>query len=212
MDVKSRHGLSCRKCFVPSSSDLNHFNNQIFIEFRMIHMKFYAFICLALAMINQQTALCRINRNRTQYLVVHDVKSKASIFERFSSSHLFLLSSGETTPAKLQAIPTKSTNIITTYVRIFPTSVDEPELRSNGRWYEISHAIRNGVRFFTKKNKTHNFGYFGDCVLSDLAFIDRGRSFMADTLHSIYHGAFVNMKYDFQKQHLVDFFSFDQIF
>jgi len=64
-------------------------------------------------------------------------------------------------------------------------------MRSNARWYEISHAIRNGVRFLTKEHKLHTYGYIGECELCDLAFIDRGVSFMSDTLHSIYHGAFV---------------------
>jgi hypothetical protein len=102
---------------------------------------------------------------------------------------------GHTTPARLQAKPNQSTKITTTYVRVFPTpSNDEPGLRSNARWCEISHAIRNGVRFFAKDKKLHTFGYMGDCELTDLAFVDRGTSFMSDTLHSIYHGAFVCME------------------
>lgn len=96
-------------------------------------------------------------------------------------------------PAKLQANPMKSTNIVTTYIRIFPTQTSEqPLMRSNERWYEISHALRNGIRFYNQ-NKIHNFGYFGECALADLAFVDRGHSFMTDTLHSIYHGAFVRL-------------------
>lgn len=44
----------------------------------------------------------------------------------------------------------------------------------------------------SSKKKQHTFGYVGDCQLSELAFIDRESSFMSDTLHSIYHGAFVS--------------------
>ncbi|CAF4485743.1 unnamed protein product [Rotaria sp. Silwood2] len=63
-------------------------------------------------------------------------------------------------------------------------------MRSNARWFEISHAVQNGIRFFTNDNRSHTYGYLGECELSELAFIDRGISFMSDTLHSIYHGAF----------------------
>lgn len=66
-------------------------------------------------------------------------------------------------------------------------------MRSNDRWHEISHALQNGYRFFTEDNKIHSFGYLGDCELAKLSFIDRGVSFMSDTLHSIYHGAFVSV-------------------
>ena len=64
-------------------------------------------------------------------------------------------------------------------------------MRSNARWYDICHAVQNGVRFLTHKHQPHTYGYLGECQLSELAFIDRGGSFMSDTLHSIYHGAFV---------------------
>lgn len=78
-------------------------------------------------------------------------------------------------------------------MRIFPTGDDEqPEMRSNARWYEISHALRNGHRFLTDDNKPHTYGYMGECELSSLAFVDRGTSVMSDTLHPIYHGAFVS--------------------
>lgn len=98
-------------------------------------------------------------------------------------------------PAKLHAATNNATKIVTTYVRVFPTPAGEqPQLRSNGRWYEISHAIRNHVRFVNKKNKIHTFGYLGECILTDLAFVDRGKTFISDTLHSIYHGAFVSVE------------------
>ena len=45
----------------------------------------------------------------------------------------------------------------------------------------------------------HSFGYLGECELTNLAFIDRGTSFMCDTLHSIYHGAFVCTKVFFKQ-------------
>ncbi|CAF2878089.1 unnamed protein product [Rotaria sp. Silwood2] len=102
---------------------------------------------------------------------------------------------GWTTPAKIHATPVLSKRITTTYVRIFPTSTgQQPQIRSNARWHEISHALQNGHTFLTKDNKIHSFGYLGECELTNLAFIDRGTSFMCDTLHSIYHGAFVRTK------------------
>ena len=100
--------------------------------------------------------------------------------------------SGKTVAAKLYATPNQSTKISTTYVRIFPTSKgQQPEIRSNARWYDIGHAERNGVRFYTNDHKSHAYGYLGECELSELAFVDRGTNFMSDTLHSVYHGAFV---------------------
>jgi len=101
--------------------------------------------------------------------------------------------SGHTTPAKLSAVPNQSAKITTTYIRIFPTPTGEqPEMRSNARWFDICHAIRNGLQFFVEE-KSHTFGYVGECELCNLAFIDRGTSFMSDTLHTIYHGAFVRI-------------------
>ncbi|CAF3521193.1 unnamed protein product [Rotaria sp. Silwood1] len=47
------------------------------------------------------------------------------------------------------------------------------------------------VMFFsTEDNKTHSFGYEGESEFTSLALVDRGTSFMSDTLHTIYHGAF----------------------
>ncbi|CAF1502434.1 unnamed protein product, partial [Adineta ricciae] len=98
---------------------------------------------------------------------------------------------GKTVAAKLCATPNQSAKISTTYVRIFPTSKGrQPEIRSNARWCDISHAEQNGVRFYTNDRKLHTYGYLGECELSELAFVDRGTTFMSDTLHSVYHGAF----------------------
>lgn len=92
------------------------------------------------------------------------------------------------------AKPNESKKISTTYIRIFPTpNGEQPQQRSNKRWCEIAHATINGVRFFTVDKKVHTYGYFGDCELTELAHIDRGTSFASDTLHSIYHGAFVSI-------------------
>jgi hypothetical protein len=103
----------------------------------------------------------------------------------------FSLSLGHTTPARIQATPATSKKISTTYIRIFPTPTVEPQMRSNARWHEVSHALQNGHHFFTKDNKMHSFGYEGECEFTNLAFVDRGTSFMSDSLHTIYHGAFV---------------------
>ena len=66
-------------------------------------------------------------------------------------------------------------------------------MRSNTRWNEISHALQNRHQFVLKK-KVHSFGYLDECELTNLAFIDRGRSVMSGSLHAIYHGAFVSSK------------------
>lgn len=111
-----------------------------------------------------------------------------------NNQHPFVMFSsiGKTTPAKVYATPNTSTKITTTFIRIFPTPLGvQPEMRSNSRWYDICHASQNGVKFFTNDNKLHTFGYIGECELCNLAFVDRGSSFMSDTLHSVYHGAFV---------------------
>lgn len=119
---------------------------------------------------------------------------------------LLFVSVGKTTPARLFATPADSTKIRTTYIRIFPTPKSSAlEMRSNARWYDVCHAAQNGVRFFTNEQQSHTFGYLGECELSELAFIDRGSSFMSDTLHSIYHGAFVRMPHpvDLRRNQLI---------
>ncbi|CAF1405681.1 unnamed protein product [Rotaria sordida] len=114
---------------------------------------------------------------------------------RFSIENII----GCTTPAKIHATLAKSKKITTTYIRIFPTRTnEEPQMRSNDRWHEISHALQNGHVFFTEDKETHSFGYAGESEFTSLAFVDRGTSFMSDTLHTIYHGAFVRTK-DFFK-------------
>ncbi|CAF2089774.1 unnamed protein product [Rotaria magnacalcarata] len=51
---------------------------------------------------------------------------------------------GRMTPAKLHATPNQSGKITTVFIRIFPTEIGEqPEMRSNARWFEISHAVQN---------------------------------------------------------------------
>ncbi|CAF3612403.1 unnamed protein product [Rotaria socialis] len=55
---------------------------------------------------------------------------------------------GRTTPAKLHATPNQSGKITTVFIRIFPTEIGEqPEMRSNVRWFEISHAVQNDVYY-----------------------------------------------------------------
>lgn len=132
-------------------------------------------------------------------MVARSVKSSVMLM-RFL--HLFvaiilILSNtlGRTTPSRISATPLQSKPMIkTVWIRIFPTTKgQQPHLRSNERWNEISHALNNGYQFVTKEKKPHTFGYLGECQLTELDFIDRGSSFMSDTLHSIYHGAFVSV-------------------
>lgn len=42
-----------------------------------------------------------------------------------------------------------------------------------------------------KKHKIEGKGILGPCILRQLSYFDVGRSFMADTLHNVYIGAFV---------------------
>ncbi|CAF3899698.1 unnamed protein product [Adineta steineri] len=143
-----------------------------------------------------QISDCSHQMLRTYLIAVSNDKPANSLVQNLPEPNaLFGCSkceiAGETTPAKVYATPTKSAKIKTTYIRIFPTSTGrQPEMRSNARWYDISHATQNGIRFFINDHKLHTYGYMGECELCELAFIDRGSSFMSDTLHSVYHGAF----------------------
>lgn len=132
--------------------------------------------------------------------VVQDVRFQASVYSltvEFSPLLDFCCISGVTTPAKVNATPVESRFLVkTAWVRIFPTPASPtelPQLRSNFQWQQISHALQNGHVFLTDDNKPHTFGYLGECALTNLAFVDRGTSFVSDTLHSIYHGAFVSV-------------------
>ncbi|CAF1518863.1 unnamed protein product, partial [Rotaria sordida] len=54
---------------------------------------------------------------------------------------------------------------------------------------ELKRTIRFSIENIIDK-KTHSCGYAGESEFTSLAFVDRGTSFMSDTLHTIYHGAF----------------------
>jgi hypothetical protein len=84
-------------------------------------------------------------------------------------------------------------------------------MRSNARWHQISRALQNGHRFLTEDNKAHSFGYEGECEFTNLAFIDRGIPFMSDTLHTIYHGAFVRTKEFFKIGNYILFSKIEKI-
>ena len=43
-------------------------------------------------------------------------------------------------------------------------------------------------------DKRNEKGVMGICLLRELTYFDVGRSFMADSLHNVYIGAFVNIK------------------
>ena len=150
------------------------------------------------AMISRPIVWYRICQSRMLNMAVRSVKSLVMLM-RFSPSVSHVIPKliddlGRTTPSKISATPLQSKPMIrTVWIRVFPTITgQQPNPRSNQRWNEISHALNNGYRFVTKEKKPHTFGYLGECQLTELAFIDRGSSFMSDTLHSIYHGAFVS--------------------
>ena len=90
------------------------------------------------------------------------------------------------------------------YVRSFPTNDQElNELipPSNDRYdvligvFEVHKQLNNlGVRDrYSRKPPTNELsekGLMGVCLLQELAHFDAGRSFMADSLHNVYLGAF----------------------
>ncbi|CAF1351208.1 unnamed protein product [Rotaria sp. Silwood1] len=62
----------------------------------------------------------------------------------------------------------------------------------NGKDFEEEEMIEEDLceEQIVFDNKTHSFGYGGESEFTSLALVDRGTSFMSDTLHTIYHGAF----------------------
>ena len=101
-------------------------------------------------------------------------------------------------------VPTKNKG----HVRSF--SVDDHELddlvtRSNERYdilIDIIHLQKDLKNLWPRQrqskeppvDKRNEKGLMGICLLRELTYFDVGRSFMADSLHNVYIGAFVNIK------------------
>jgi hypothetical protein len=92
------------------------------------------------------------------------------------------------------------------YVRSFATNgqeLNELVPRSNDRYdvligvFEVQKQLNNlwvRDRYSRKPptDKLNEKGLMGVCLLRELAHFDVGRSFMADSLHNVYLGAFVS--------------------
>ncbi|CAF4430637.1 unnamed protein product [Rotaria sp. Silwood2] len=80
-------------------------------------------------------------------------------------------------------------------IRVFPTNEDnQTQLRSTARCQLIlnkfSKLTHNKQCLNDEKESNLRLGYSGKCSLTDLTYFDHGYSFLMDTLHTIYHGAF----------------------
>ena len=83
-------------------------------------------------------------------------------------------------------------------IRVFPTFVDQQtHPRSNSRCQlvlnRINQSRRSDLSGRSREEVDSRLGYLGKCILTDLSFFDHGYSFLMDTLHTIYHGAFVRI-------------------
>ena len=81
-------------------------------------------------------------------------------------------------------------------------AVEETYLRSNMRFdvlldlkllhEQIQQSFPTRKRkSLMEQHKLEEKGILGPCILRELSYFDVGRSFMADTLHNVYIGAFV---------------------
>jgi len=91
----------------------------------------------------------------------------------------------------------KNTRKDTHKIRVFPTNEgDQTQLRSTARCQlilnQISKLQQNKHCLNDEKERNLRLGYSGKCVLTELCYFDHGYSFLMDTLHTIYHGAFVS--------------------
>jgi hypothetical protein len=85
-------------------------------------------------------------------------------------------------------------------IRVFPTIEDQQtHLRSNPRCQLVLNRINksqyNNHGEKSREEMDLRLGYLGKCILTDLSFFDHGYSFLMDTLHTIYHGAFVRIDF-----------------
>ncbi|CAF4253861.1 unnamed protein product, partial [Adineta steineri] len=82
-------------------------------------------------------------------------------------------------------------------IRVFSLRKNDiqPKLRIDFT-YDIKMAIAEEFRPKEKKTRRdYMCGYMGECRLRDLLYFDVGRSFVFDTLHNLYRGSFVSIKY-----------------
>jgi hypothetical protein len=83
-------------------------------------------------------------------------------------------------------------------IRVFPMNEDnQTQLRSTARCQlilnKLSKLKHNKQCLSDEKESNLRLGYSGKCCLTDLMYFDHGYSFLMDTLHTIYHGAFVSI-------------------
>ncbi|CAF3408645.1 unnamed protein product, partial [Rotaria sp. Silwood2] len=80
-------------------------------------------------------------------------------------------------------------------IRVFPTNEDDRiELRSSARCEialnQLAKAKHRSHHLTQEDELNLRLGYLGRCNLTILSYFDHGYSFLVDTLHTIYHGAF----------------------
>ncbi|CAF3764573.1 unnamed protein product [Rotaria sp. Silwood1] len=94
---------------------------------------------------------------------------------------------------------TSSTNkkkrIDTHKIRVFPTNEDDQiQMRSTVRCElildQLAKAQHHDYPVTNEEKSNLQLGYLGKCLLTELSYFDHGHSFLMDTLHTIYHGAF----------------------
>ena len=85
-----------------------------------------------------------------------------------------------TTEAELDDIPMRSNERYDILIDIFQLQQQLQEL-----WPRDRHSKEPPV------DKRNEKGLMGNCLLRELRYFDVGRSFLADTLHNVYIGAFV---------------------
>jgi hypothetical protein len=97
----------------------------------------------------------------------------------------------------------KKTRKDTHKIRVFPTIEDDKtQLRSSARCQFVLNQLEKvqhrNHRMGNEEESNLRLGYLGNCVLTELSYFDHGSSFLMDTLHTIYHGAFVSTPFQFR--------------
>jgi hypothetical protein len=115
-----------------------------------------------------------------------------------SSTGITTLSNPQISEKKVKA-PTATSNQRKTCkethrIRVFVTEKDKPkpELRSTERYQTIMTLIESQKPApGSDEEQDMQRGYLGPCLLSDLEFFEQGKSFLSDSLHTLYGGAMV---------------------
>jgi hypothetical protein len=88
----------------------------------------------------------------------------------------------------------KKTRKETHRIRVFVTEEGQaiPEHRSTERYETIRRTIESEQPVpGSDEEQDMQRGYLGPCLLAGLTFFDRGKSFLSDSLHTLYGGGMV---------------------